>query len=162
MGVAIYFKVRKSDTILTHTTDCELKGSFMGIRDLLPCRAQLEFMGLPCPLPTKLFMDNAAVDAVIDANRITPRVRHVDIPIAFLHEHNNKTYTKQLIRTHEMLADLGTKPLVTILHKRFKYWATGARFLPPKDSEHWNMLMMEHYEKSFIDVRKAFDSTLTY
>ena len=152
MGVGVYMKIRKTDAIMTHTTDAEMRASFHAVRDLQPLRAQLEFMGFPSPAPTRLHIDNAAVDSIIDANRITPRVRHIDIPIAYLHAHHNKTFTKQLIRTHTMLADLGTKPLVALLHKRFKYWAMGEIHYPKRNTEHWKRLDMHWYEVSLLTL----------
>ena len=99
--------------------------------------------------------DNSAVDSIIDANRLTPRCRHLDIPIAFLHQEKGKSFEQFLIRTHQMLADFGTKPLATLLHKRYKYWVTGAAFLPVKDTEHYNLLQMQFYECSFVDIIAA-------
>ena len=147
-------KVTKTTTVMTHTTDAELHGSFNGVRRLLPIRRLLEFMGFPAPLPTPLYIDNAAVDAVIDANRLTPRCRHLDIPIAFLQQEKGKSYEQFLIRTQQMLADFGTKPLVTLLHKRFKYWVTGASYLPLPETLHYNLLKMCFYEKCFVDIIK--------
>ena len=108
LNVCILIKVQKSTTIMTHTTDSETKSTFTGIRRLLPIRRLLEFMGFPCSTPTTAHIDNAALDAIISAERITRRSRHLDIPIAYLHEHNNVTYVPRLIRTYYMLADIGT------------------------------------------------------
>jgi hypothetical protein len=113
-------------------------------------------MGFPCRLPTPLYTDNAAVSAIIDAKRMTPRCRHLDIPIAYLHEQQGKSFDQQLISTIKMLADLGTKPLVLALHRRFKYWACGHYFLPPEGSEHYRYLQLQFYEKSFVEIQKAF------
>ena len=151
-NVAIEMKVKKTTTIMTHTTDAELHGSFQGVRRLLPIRRLIEFMGFPAPLPTPLYIDNAAVDAVLDANRLTPRCRHLDIPIAFLHQEKGKSFEQFLVRTQQMIADFGTKPLVTLLHKRFKYWVMGAAFLPKKGTLHYDLLQMQFYELNFVDI----------
>ena len=116
-NVGIQMKVKKTSTIMTHTTDAELHSAFNGVRRLLPIRRLLEFLGFPAPLPSPLYIDNSAVDSIIDANRLTPRCRHLDIPIAFLHQEKGKSFEQFLIRTHQMLADFGTKPLATLLHK---------------------------------------------
>ena len=119
---------------------------------MLPVWQLLEFLGFPAPLPTPLYLDNSAVDSIIDANRLTPRCRHLDIPIAFLHQEKGKSFKQFLIRTHQMIADFGTRPLATILHRRFKYWVTGASFLPSPESEHYHQIQMQYYEKSFIEI----------
>lgn len=156
-GVAIQMKVKKTTTVMTHTTDAELHGAFDGVRKLLPLRRMLEFMGYPAPLPTPLYIDNAAVDAVIDSNRLTPRCRHLDIPIAYLHQEKERSYEQFLIRTQQMLADFGTKPLVHAVHKKFKYWLTGAEFLPKEGSLHFKLLQMQYYETSYVDILKLMN-----
>ena len=160
-NVAIQMKVKKTATIMTHTTDAELHSSFNGVKRLLPIRRLLEFMGFPAPLPTPLYVDNAAVAAVIDTNRLTPRCRHLDIPIAFLHQEKGKSFEQFLIRTQQMLADFGTKPLVALLHKRYKYWLTGASFLPREGTDHFELLQMQFYETSFVEIIKSLQSCPT-
>jgi hypothetical protein len=56
-----------------------------------------------------------------------------------------------------MIADLGTKPLVMLLHKRLKYWITGEQFLPPKGSIHYTLLEMYLYEVCYIDFRSVIE-----
>ena len=156
LNVAIQCKVKKSTNIAGHTTDAEMKGTYSGVRRLLPLRCILESMGFPCQQPTPLYVDNAAVSAIIDAKRMTPRCRHLDIPIAYLHEQHGKSYDHHLISTVKMLADLGTKPLVLALHRRFKYWACGHMFLPPEGSDHYDYLQLQFYEKCFLLIVREF------
>ena len=89
---------------------------------------------------------------------MTPRSRHIDIPIAFLHEQHHKSFQDFLIKTDCMMADIGTKPLPPILHKRFKYWCTGQQFLPPKGHPHYDDLTMQYYEISFDKILKILRS----
>ena len=156
LNVAIQCKVKKSQTIAGHTTDAEMKGTYSGVRRLLPLRRILESMGFPCQHPTPLYVDNAAVSAIIDAKRMTPRCRHLDIPIAYLHEQHAKSFNHELVSTVKMLADLGTKPLVVALHRRFKYWACGHMFLPPEGSDHYEYLQLQFYEKCLVDILRSF------
>jgi hypothetical protein len=117
-------------------------------------------MGYPCLIPTPVYTDNAAVTAIIDANRMTPRCRHIDIPIAYLHQEHTKSFRNILIRTTQMIADMGTKPLSTLLHKRFKYWLTGALFLPEPGSLHYKLLQMDLYEICFLDHPKIISNRI--
>jgi hypothetical protein len=73
-------------------------------------------MGYPCPLPTNVYTDNSAITAIVEANLMTPRCHHIDIPIAYLHQEHHRSFINVLIRTTQMVADLGIKPLSTILH----------------------------------------------
>ena len=83
---------------------------------------------------------------------MTPRCRHFDIPIAFLHAHKGTVYEPVLVPTDKMLADIGTKPNTPAVFKRLKYWITGTRFLPPEGHSHYKLLQMQFYEKDYHDI----------
>ena len=153
-NVFILMKIRKTTTIMQHTTDAEMKASYDGVRHLLPIRQIFAFSGLPLRDPSKMYTDNAAVHAIIDSKRMTPRCRHLDIPIAFLHQEKDKSYQLDLCRTLVMLADMGTKPHSPQLQKLFKYWASGTQYLPDPDTEHYRLLQMEYYETNYADILK--------
>ena len=148
-NVAVLFKIKKSSSIMLHTTDSELKGGSSGVRQLLPVRQLFSFNGHPLPQPSTAFTDNAAVHAIIESNRMTPRCKHIDVPIAFLHQESNQSFKIKLIRTMVMLADMGTKGNTPKYHKEFKYWSSGSRFLPPPSSLHWKLLNMQFYEINY-------------
>ena len=156
-NVAVLFKVKKSSSIMLHTTDSELKGGSSGVRQLLPVRQLFAFNGYPLPSPSQAFTDNAAVHAIVESNRMTPRCKHYDIPIAFLHQENNSSYKLTLIRTMIMLADMGTKANTPRYHKQFKYWASGARFLPPLSSQHAKLIQMQFYEMNYGKILASYD-----
>ena len=48
----------------------------------------------------------------------------------------------QQVKTLHMLADMGTKPNTPKTLQLYKYWATGAKFLPSKDHLHYKLLQM--------------------
>ena len=134
---------------MLHTTDSEMKGGSSGVRQLLPIRQLFSFNGYKLPSPSQAYTDNSAVHVIIESNRMTPRCRHIDIPIAFLHQEHQQSYKINLIRTMIMLADMGTKANTPQYHKHFKYWPTGVKYLPPSSSSHWSLLQMNLYEMNF-------------
>ena len=156
-NVAVLFKVKKSSSIMLHTTDSELKGGSSGTRQLLPIRQLFSFNGYPLHTPSTAYTDNAAVHAIIESSRMTPRCKHIDIPISFLHQEHNQSFKINLIRTMVMLADMGTKANTPKYHKEFKYWATGSKFLPPDNSEHWNLLHMDLYELNYGSILRKWN-----
>jgi hypothetical protein len=105
-----------------------------------------------------MYGDISAVEAIITSTRMTPRCRHIDIPIAILQEQYNKSFKMQLIRTMVMLADMGTKANTPQYHKFFKYWASGTQFLPPKGHEHYDLLHLQYYEMNYGEVLKLLRS----
>ena len=152
LGVIVQMKVKKTTSTMTHTTDSELKANFEGTRHLMPIRALFDFMNVPLQDPSVSFADNRAVSSIIESERMTPRCRHFDIPIAFLHQHKGSVYQNKLITTDKMLADMGTKPNTPALLKRFKYWGSGECFLPPPQHQHYKLLQMEYYEKAYTEI----------
>ena len=86
-GVIIYIKVIKSQTVFPHTTDAEMYATYIGVHKLRVVRSLFNNMGLHtlANKPTITYGDNAATLSVIESTRITPRVHHFDIPIAYLH-----------------------------------------------------------------------------
>ena len=111
-------------------------------------------MGCVMVAPSVLFSDNKAVVDVIESERMTPWCRHIAIPIAFLQHHHKKVYTPRLITSDKMIADIGTKPVTTALHKRFKYWGMGAMNLPSQHHIHYKHLQIQFYEMKYCDILK--------
>ena len=156
-NVAILFKVKKTTTVMLHTTDAEMKGGSAGVRQLQPIRRLFEFCGFPLGKPTQAFTDNAAVHAIIESGRMTPRCRHIDIPIALMQQEHNRSFQLKLIRTMIMLADMGTKINTPKYHEFFKKWVTGSQFLPPVNHKHYQLLQMQFYETNYAHIMKDFN-----
>jgi hypothetical protein len=138
---------------MQHTTDSEITAHYLGVRFLKPAiQCQFELMGLPIHLPSNNYTDNSSVAAITAAGHMTRRCRHIDIPIAYLHQERDIVYTSKLTRTSLMVADMGTKANVPAVLKRFKYWACGHYFLPKEGTDHFAQLDLEFYEMKFTDI----------
>jgi hypothetical protein len=109
-NVVLQMKIKKTSTFMHHTTDAEMKAAFFGVKQTIPIRQLFAFMGLPLGKPSMLFVDNAAVAAIIAADQMTPHCCHFDIPIAVLHCEKDRTFIANLLCTQIMIADMGTKP----------------------------------------------------
>ncbi len=158
VNVIVLCKIKKTSKVMLHTTDSEAQASFDGVRRLLPIRALCEFMGLPLSDPTDHFVDNSAVNQIITSERMTPRCRHFDLPIAFLHEQHRISFLSKLVRSPVQLADIGTKPVVKFLHHRLKMWGSGAAYIPPPGHEHYILLQMHLYEKKYHEILQILSS----
>ena len=161
LGVVVYMKVKKTGSIMTHTTDSKLKTNFEGSRALLPVWAIFSFMKCPLKDPSILFVDNKVVHNIISSGRMTPQCCHFDIPIAFLHASRGSVFELKLITTDKMLADMGTKATTPALLKHFKDWACGARFYPDKKHKHFQLLQLQFCEKCFVVILKEVDQSCT-
>ena len=140
-SVAVSWKVHKDMCIATSTTDAVTRAVFKAVRRIIVLRNFFCSLGFPISAPTPLFEDNKGTHDVIEAGRLTPRVKHIDIPLCYLHEkYKSGEYNVVECSTHLMLADGLNKALSgnTIKHHSDIY--TGRRFLPPKNSEDYTIL----------------------
>ena len=141
-SVAVSWKVHKDMCIASSTTDAETRAAFKAIRRIITARNFFCHLGVPIKDPTPLFEDNKGTLDLIEAGRLTPRLKHIDIPLCYLHEKfKSGEYIVIECSTHLMLADGLNKALSgpTIKHHSNLY--TGRRFLPPRDSRHYTLLI---------------------
>ena len=75
-----------------HPTDAETKATYDGVRHLKLIQSLFAFSGLPLNKPSQVYTDNPAVHVIIDSKQMSPRCRHFDLPIAFLHQEKDKSY----------------------------------------------------------------------
>jgi hypothetical protein len=74
-------------------------------------------MGYPCLHPNPAYTGNSAVSAIIDAKQMTPPFHHINITIAYLHQEKDNSFSNHLIQSVQMVANLGTKSLIMLLHE---------------------------------------------
>ena len=104
-------------------------------------------LGLPIIKPTVVYEDNLATVQQVLKDRLTPRVRHLDVLITWLHDqHTCGIYTPNPINTNEMLADLNTKPQPPVILHRLCFILFGMNYYPPKSSEHYKLLRFQYYD----------------
>lgn len=114
-----------------HSTDAELRAMFMALKRTVAFRHFLEYLGYAqaLPAPTRHHEDNQPSINIISANKVTSRVRHVHIPICYMHYHYDcGTFAPSFCKGTLMCADICTKPTAGPLHHRHFNWLRGARF----------------------------------
>ena len=141
-GSAISWKATKQLAIATSTTDAETRSLFTGLKKILTFRNFLCHLGFPEQDPTTIFEDNQGTSDIVHAGRLTPRVKHIDIPLCFIHDHHKQgSFDVKRCHTTLMLADGLNKALAGPVIKRHSDQYTGKRFYPKKDSPHHNALL---------------------
>ena len=144
-SVAVSWKVHKDMCIASSSTDAETRGAFSGVRRIITVRTFLSHLGFPISTPTPLFEDNKGTFDLIEAGRRTPRTKHIDVPLCYIHEkHKSGEFKVSECSTHLMLADGLNKALSGPTLKHHSNIYTGRRFLPPKDSSHYRELTKIH------------------
>ena len=73
---------------------------------------------------------------VVEAEIVTPRVKHIDIPVCFLQEKiDNCIFVPKYDKSSVMTADMCTKPCSGPIISRSTEWMTGFRLYPTSDTE---------------------------
>ena len=141
-SVAVSWKVHKDMCIASSSTDAETRGAFCGVRRIITARLFLTHLGFPNPCPTPLFEDNKGTFDLIQAGRLTPRSKHINVPLCYGHQkYKSGEFIVSQCSTHLMLADGLNKALPAPTLKHHSNIYTGRRFLPPKDSSHYRELV---------------------
>jgi len=141
-GSIVSWKATKQMAIATSTTDSETRSLFTGLRKVLTFRNFLRHLGFPEQAPTTIFEDNQGTSDIVNAGRLTPRVKHIDIPLCFIHDHHKQgSFEVKRCHTTLMLADGLNKALAGPVIKRHSDQYTGKRFYPKQNSPHHNALL---------------------
>ena len=141
-GSIVSWKATKQMAIATSTTDSETRSLFTGLRKVLTFRNFLRHLGFPEQTPTTIFEDNQGTSDIVNAGRLTPRVKHIDIPLCFIHDHHKQgSFDVKRCHTTLMLADGLNKALAGPVIKRHSDHYTGKRFYPKQNSPHHNALL---------------------
>ena len=97
----------------------------------------MEALVLHTGTPIVHWEDNTSCIYFVEAKRVTPRVKHIDIPVCFLQEKFDiSLFLPKYAKSSVMPADMCTKPCSgPIISWRTK-WITGFRLYPTSETEH--------------------------
>ena len=141
-SVVVSWKVQKDMCIASSSTDAETRAAFRGVRRIIVLRLFFMHLGFPISEPTPMFEDNKGTHDLIEAGRMTPRLKHIDVSLCYLHEkHKSGEFIVQECSTHLMLADGLNKALSAPVIRHHSNVYTGRRYAPPPDSEHYKLLV---------------------
>ena len=98
-------------------------------------RIYMEALSLHTGAPILNWEDNTSCIYFVEAKIVTPRVKHVSIPIYFLLEiFDNGLFIQKYEKSSVILADMCTKPCSGIIIIRSTKWMTRFRFYPTSDT----------------------------
>ena len=85
--------------------------------------------------PAAHWEDNTSCISYVEPKRVTPRVKHIYIPVCFLQEQfENDTFAPKYEKSSVMPEDMWTKPCLGPIISRSTKWMTGFRFYPASDT----------------------------
>ena len=80
---------------------------------------------------------------VVEDKIVTPRVKHIDIPVYFLQEKiDNGIFFLKYDKSSVMTADMCTKACSVTIISRGNKWITGFRFYPTSDTEQYELIIL--------------------
>ena len=142
-GVITSWSTNIQTTIAADSTDAELRSLYCTIKRLISFSHFLTSSGFNAatPSPIHLYGDNKASINIIQQNKISPRSRHLDIPVTFSYDYLTKKYfSLHHINTKLNPADISTKPTSGPALSRHWNFLRGLRFHPPHHTPHASYL----------------------
>lgn len=140
LGTIIDWKVKKL-ILPINSTDAEVRILCLSLLRTKIIRTLLLNMGLPVGKPTPHYEDNSAAIQLVQAHRVTPRLRHIDIPLCYLHmEHQLGTFRVEQRPSRFMMADFLTKPHSGPSLLRLSSWSMGHQHLASLPTWHLEAL----------------------
>ena len=98
----------------------------------------MEALALHTGAPTVHWEDNTSFISVVEAKRVTTRVKHIDIPVYFLQEQfENGIFIPKYEKSSVMPVDMCTKPCSGPIISQSTKWMTGFRLYPTSETEHY-------------------------
>ena len=83
---------------------------------------------------------------VVKAKRVTPRVKHIDIPVCFLiDKFDNNLFLPKYENSSVMQVYMCTKPFSGPIISRSTKWMTGFRFYPTSEIEHYQIMRLHEF-----------------
>jgi hypothetical protein len=118
-GSVIAYKSKVQPVVATSSTEAEFYAAVIAAKFAKYFRSILHDLGFPPDAPTALYEDNEAAIAMVNENRPTPRVRHLDTQYFAIQEWRQAGHI-QLFHIPGIInpADQQTKPLASRLHNR--------------------------------------------
>ena len=80
---------------------------------------------------------------VIEAKRVTPRVKQIDIPVCFLQEKfDNGLFLPKYEKSSVIPEDMCTKTCSGPIISKGTTWMTGLRLYPTSETEHYQLMIL--------------------
>ena len=155
LSVAVDWKVARQLSCATSTTDSKTRAFYVEGKRINSIRQFFMQLGkainLPTPIlsaletntkfPTPIYEDNKGTRDMLQAQKVTTNLKHMDLPIGYLHNKiiMGSFYCKPC-SGKVIFADFLTKQETGPIFKRQRDWYTGKQFYPPANSEHYKLL----------------------
>ena len=129
------------------TNDAEARSLFQATQRTLAYRSILKSLDTPQPHSTPTHEDNVATIAQVLNDRLTPRVKHIDVIIIWINNQFGRDRMVPVPCPSELeKGDMNTKQHGgSTLQQKFLP-LVGFQFYPPPNSEHYKLLQLNEFE----------------
>ena len=115
-------------------------------------RRYMESLSLHNFAPTVHWEYNISFIYFVEAKIVTPRVKHIKIPVCFLQEQfDNGLFIPKYEKSSGMTEYLCTKPCSGPIISWNTKWMTGFRFYPTSDTEHYQPIRLHEFFVNLMD-----------
>ena len=95
----------------------------------------MEALALHTGVPAVNWEDKKSCIYVVEAKIVTPRVKHIDIPVCFLQDQfGNGLFLPKYQKSSFIPEDMCTKPCAGPIISQSTKWMTGFRFYPTSET----------------------------
>ena len=106
----------------------------------------MEALALYTGAPTVHWEYNTSCIYVVEAKIVTPRVKHIDIPVCFiLEQFDNGLFLPKYENSSVIPADMCTKPCSGPIISRSTKCITGFRFYPTSETEYYQFMRLHEF-----------------
>ena len=106
----------------------------------------MEDLALHTGAPTVHWEDNTSCMSVVEAKRVTPRVKHIDIPVCFiLDKSDNGLFIPKYEKSSVMSADMCIKPCSGPIFSQSTKLITGFRLYPTSETEQYQFMILHKF-----------------
>ena len=126
-------------------------------------RRYMEALALYTVSTTVHWEYNTSCISVVEAKRVTPRVKHVDITVCFLQEQfDNGLFLPKYENSSVMPADMCTKPCSGPIIIRITKWITGFRFYPTSKTEYYQFMRLHEFFVKYMSYQYNISYVFTH
>ena len=152
---AVSWKTSKQLSCATSATEAETRAYYLSAKRIRKLRNILQQIGIQLreatPIltnfetnynrPTPIFEDNKGTRDMLAAQQVTSNLKHIDIPLRYVHEeHEYGGLVCLPCSSENMFADSLTKQETGPKHILARNWYVGHCFYPPVNSKHYKEL----------------------
>ena len=106
----------------------------------------MEALALYTCAPTVNWQDNTNCISVVEAKRVNPIVKYIDINVCFLQEmFYNGLFLPKYEKPTVIPEDMCTKPCPGPITGRSTKWMTGFRFCPTSEKYHYQFMRLHEF-----------------